>query len=151
MPKPKSVLDNYSSPNWKPMQKMSKLQGYSQSPTPLVTDRRLVENIQNSRKLELTKIKKDLESKLKNIVTESKKHGQFKKVYEKHSIDDRNKNLQNISSLRVQLDSLDQYQIDADKQRQLRNRKQPSSLVELKLRSISDSPENSRNSLGYNS
>ena len=63
----------------------------------------------NSKKSELTKIKKDLELKLKNIVTESKKNGEFKKVYEKHSIDDRNKNIQDISSLRVQLDSLDKY------------------------------------------
>ena len=76
------MLDNYKSETSKPLKKLSKLQGYSQSPTPVVTDMRLVENLKNSRKEELTKIKKDLESKLKNIVQESKKNGQFKKVYQ---------------------------------------------------------------------
>lgn len=83
------------------MKKLSKLQGYSQSPNPVVTDRRLIENLKNSRKSELSKIKNDLESKLKNIVTESKKSGLQKKIFQKHSVDDRNKSIHDITTLRV--------------------------------------------------
>ena len=50
------------------------MEGYSQSPKPYIDDVNF-ENLKNKKKSDLAKMKKNLEIKLKNIVTESKKHG----------------------------------------------------------------------------
>ena len=66
------VLANHSAVKAKPNRNFSKLKGYGQSPQPLTEDIEF-ERMKNLQKDELINIKKNLETKLKNIVSESKK------------------------------------------------------------------------------
>ena len=99
-----SALTDYGYP---PPRMVLKMEGYGQSPSPLKADTVNFEEMKNQRKVQLMKIKRNLESQLKSIVHESKKAAHLRREYGDLSQEELNQSSRQLGNLRLELESLD--------------------------------------------
>ena len=87
--------------------------------------------MKNQQKDQLKNIKKNLEIKLKNIVSESKKPKHLVKNYRQFTKSQLSQNEDYLNNLKSNLKTFDNIEQEANKKKQLSSRRQPSSVLSL--------------------